>query len=80
MTGFRKFFHREGAIDVTAPIQGESVERVLSMSAQRFLRLSRLAGHTIKTVEVLPARLGQKGFGEVRVVVRDSRPFASIKR
>jgi len=45
-------------------------ERTKRMSAQEFARLYRVAGDTIKSVEVLPPRLGDPDFGALKVVVR----------
>jgi len=70
MTGLRRFFNRETTIGLGSPVHGAPAERVKRMAAKDFVRLYRTAGNTIKSVEVLPPRLGDKGFGELKVVIR----------
>lgn len=70
MSRLRRFFQRETPLALEGPVAANYEEQTKRMSAEQFERLYRLAGHTIKRVEVIPPRLGSPSFGEIKVIIR----------
>lgn len=66
-----------GELDELTRVDGRPLEFVKIVSPGRYLRMRRLIGKTIKSVEVVPPTLGGGDFGALRVVL-SSNSYSNI--